>query len=77
MQGGSKLKTDNASHDLTQADIEMIDLLWRGYNCKQIAGFFSVSTKTIDSRRKAIREKLGASNMFTFGWAAREALGER
>lgn len=55
-------KTDS-SDDLTVREREVLQLVAEGHTTKEIAQMLNLSTKTIDSHREHIMEKLGIRNV--------------
>jgi DNA-binding NarL/FixJ family response regulator len=53
----------NLTEDLTERECQMVKLVAGGFSSKQIACKLGISIKTVDSRRRRIREKLNLNSV--------------
>jgi DNA-binding NarL/FixJ family response regulator len=67
---GKRKSTDEVSLDqLSDREMEVLNLLGRGHGTREIAGQLSLSPRTIDAHRENIKKKLGlntAAELFQF-----------
>ncbi len=61
-----------AAPELTERELEILDLLSKGYTAPQIAEALSLSTETIRWYRKKLIEKFDVSNTASLISAAKE-----
>jgi DNA-binding CsgD family transcriptional regulator len=55
-------KTDQASGPLTRRQLEILNLLCKGYTSKEVASRLGISTKTAEKHRSNIMKKSGVDN---------------
>jgi len=69
--------TDSPVDHLSDRELEVLELLGKGYGTRQIAGELNLSVKTIETHRAHIKEKLDFADSdamvrFAVEWVARE-----
>tara|TARA_B100000809_G_C15129534_1_gene527759 strand:+ start:1053 stop:1712 length:660 start_codon:yes stop_codon:yes gene_type:complete len=57
-----KENTKNVKKQLTERELEVLDLIVKGYSNKEIASLLSVSKRTIDNHRTNLMYKINAKN---------------
>lgn len=71
----NKNAESNPGHNLTKREIEVIELLCRGYSAKQIAGKLFLSEATVNNHRAHIMRKMGVGNVAQLvNWALKSGL---
>lgn len=64
-----KLQLEAFANRLSEREIQILDLVIKGYKNKQISDIFFISTKTVETHKQNIKIKLGLNsleNMFSF-----------
>lgn len=74
---GAELKSDDPASVLSDRELEILDLIGRGCEVRDIAGKLRLSPKTIETHRTHIKEKLNLKNArqvahFAVQWIDRE-----
>jgi len=74
---GAELKSDDPTNVLSDRELEILDLLGRGHEVREIAAKLQLSSKTIETHRTHIKEKLNLKNArqvahFAVRWIDRE-----
>lgn len=59
---GKQLIKGSPIEILSDRELEVVNLIGQGYKTRQIAGILNVSTKTVESYRSKIKEKLNLKN---------------
>jgi len=56
--GSEENRLKNKPHDLTEREIEIINLLAQGYSTKEIAAKLEIEVNTVESHKERIKDKL-------------------
>ncbi len=59
---GGRQQTEDLIDELSNRELEVLDLIGRGKTARQVAESLNVSLKTVDSHRQNIKKKLGLEN---------------
>lgn len=66
----TKLRDQNKASNLSPREIELLELVARGWVTKQIAHKFGTSHKTVENQRRGIMDKLVAKTPAHMVWIA-------